>query len=94
MRSGRALGIRAGFGRAALADLYLNWGCKGVQVQVCAEPHYQIAGAYGLGSGTMPLMSSSYIDPLGLKFPRSRGQADYATRRWFWILNSNSMGLT
>jgi hypothetical protein len=46
------------------ADVYLNWGCEGVDV--CADSHYQLAGSYGIGTGTSPLMSPSYVTPLGL----------------------------
>jgi hypothetical protein len=46
------------------ADAYLNWGCEGLDV--CADPHYQLAGAYGLGAGTSPLMSTSYVTPLAV----------------------------
>lgn len=46
------------------ADVYFNWGCEAFDV--CAEPHYQLAGGYGLGMGTVPLMSPSYVTPLGL----------------------------
>jgi hypothetical protein len=46
------------------ADVYLNWGCQ--VLGPCADPHYQLTGLYGLGTGTVPLMSSSYINPLAL----------------------------
>ena len=46
------------------ADVYLNWGCEGPDV--CADPHYRVAGLFGLGSGTLPIMSTSYVTPLGL----------------------------
>jgi hypothetical protein len=49
------------------ADVYLNWGCEVGEVPpTCAEPHYQIAAAFGLGAGTVSIMSSSYVSPLGL----------------------------
>jgi hypothetical protein len=49
------------------ADLYVNWGCEGsAAALVCADPHYEFAGEFGLGTLTVPLMSSSYVDPLGL----------------------------
>jgi hypothetical protein len=49
------------------ADVYLDWGCvTGVPDTVCAEPHYQFAAPFGLGTGTAVFMSSSYVDPLGL----------------------------
>jgi hypothetical protein len=49
------------------ADVYLNWECEPGDVPpACADPHYQLAGEYGLGTGTVPIMSSSYVDPLGL----------------------------
>jgi hypothetical protein len=46
------------------ADVYLNWGCEAPDV--CAEPHYRGAGVFGFGSGTLPIMSTSYVNPLGL----------------------------
>ncbi len=48
------------------ADVYLNWGCEGVFAPSCAEPHYEFAGPFGLGTSTVPLMSSSYVDPLAV----------------------------
>ena len=33
---------------------------------LCADPHYQLTETYGLTTTTVPLMSSSYIDPLAL----------------------------
>jgi len=49
------------------ADVYVNWGCelRGTE-PVCSEPHYEFAAPFGLGTGTVPLMSTSYVDPLGL----------------------------
>lgn len=46
------------------ADVYFNWDCEGLGG--CAEPHYRLAGAFGLAVGNVPVMSTSYIDPLGL----------------------------
>jgi len=49
------------------ADVYLNWGCEVGQIPpACAEPHYLLAAGFGLGTGTVSFMSSSYVDPLGL----------------------------
>ena len=49
------------------ADVYLNWGCEVGEVPpTCDEPHYQLAAPFGLGTGTVSFMSSSYVDPLGL----------------------------
>ncbi len=49
------------------ADVYLSWDCvTGVPDPSCADPHYQIVGDYGLRTGTVPFMSSSYVNPLGL----------------------------
>jgi len=49
------------------ADVYLNWGCEVGEVPpACAEPHYRIAAAFGLATGTVPFMSTSYVNPLGL----------------------------
>ena len=46
------------------ADVYLNWGCE--TLGECAERHYEGAGPFGLGSYTLPLMSSSYVNPMAL----------------------------
>jgi len=49
------------------ADVYLNWGCEVTGgPPLCADPHYQLTETYGLTTTTVPLMSSSYIDPLAL----------------------------
>jgi hypothetical protein len=49
------------------ADVYLNWGCEAAELPpACAEAHYEMAAGYGLGAGPVPLMSSSYVNPLGL----------------------------
>jgi len=52
------------FPRSGDADVYLNWGCE--MFVGCADPHYEMAGPYGLGSIAVTLMSSSYVNPLGL----------------------------
>jgi len=46
------------------ADVYLNWDCE--VFEGCAEPHYTMASAFGLAAGNVPIMSTSYIDPLAL----------------------------
>jgi hypothetical protein len=46
------------------ADVYLNWDCE--WLDVCAEPHYTMASAFGLAAGNLPVMSTSYIDPLAV----------------------------
>ncbi|HEY3255490.1 MAG TPA: hypothetical protein VGJ91_16140, partial [Polyangiaceae bacterium] len=49
------------------ADVYLNWGCEAaVPEPRCAERHYEFAASFGLGTATVSLMSTSYVDPLGL----------------------------
>ncbi|MFN7939671.1 MAG: hypothetical protein U0R19_40470 [Bryobacteraceae bacterium] len=46
------------------ADLFVNWGCE--LFRGCADSHYEFAGAFGLGAYAMPIMSTSYVNPLGL----------------------------
>jgi len=46
------------------ADVYFNWGCE--TLGPCADRSYQLVGAFGLASGPLLVMSSSYINPLGL----------------------------
>jgi hypothetical protein len=46
------------------ADVFVNWDCE-VFVG-CADPHYELAGAFGLTTASLPIMSTSYVDPLGL----------------------------
>lgn len=46
------------------ADVFVNWGC--VTFVGCADSHYEMAGDFGLSSFAVPLMSTSYVDPLGL----------------------------
>jgi len=50
------------------ADVYVNWRCEaqGGSIPLCAEPHYEFAGPYGLGTGTVPIMSTSYVNPLAV----------------------------
>jgi hypothetical protein len=49
------------------ADVYLNWGCEeGTLPPTCADPHYEMAAAFGFGAGPVSLMSSSYVNPLAL----------------------------
>lgn len=52
------------FPRAGDADVYVNWGCE--TFVGCADPHDEMAGPFGIGSITVTLMSSSYVNPLGL----------------------------
>ena len=52
------------FPRDGDADVYVNWNC--VEFQGCGTPRYELAGAFGLGAFSVPLMSSSYVNPLGL----------------------------
>lgn len=55
------------FPAAGDADVYVNWGCEFSGVDsTCADPHYEFAAPFGLGTATVPLMSSSYVDPLVL----------------------------
>src|SRR5262249_20725430 len=46
------------------ADVYVNWCC--LDLGPCADPHYEMAGQFGLGTAALPLMETSYVDPLGL----------------------------
>lgn len=46
------------------ADVYVNWDCEAFVG--CADPHYEMAGAFGLGSFAVVLMSTSYVNPLGI----------------------------
>lgn len=46
------------------ADVFVNWDCEAFVG--CADPHYVLAGAFGLSTSTLPIMSTSYVDPLGL----------------------------
>jgi len=46
------------------ADVYLNWECE--TLGACAERHYEMVGPFGLGRFNVPVMSSSYINPLAL----------------------------
>lgn len=52
------------FPRDGDADVYLNWDC--VTFVGCADPRYELAGPFGLAAGALPVMSTSYINPLGL----------------------------
>lgn len=36
---------------------------QGIEVR---DPHYELAGAFGLGTFALPVMSTSYVNPLGL----------------------------
>lgn len=47
------------------ADVYFNWDCEGLP-PTCAERHYEMAANFGLGAAPVTLMSSSYVNPLGL----------------------------
>ena len=58
------------------ADVYFNWGCEGPEV--CADLHYRGAGVFGFASGTLPLMSTSYITPLGLARLANLRQVNHA----------------
>ena len=46
------------------ADVYVNWGCE--TLGPCADPHYELVGPFGLGSAAPSVMTSSYVNPLGL----------------------------
>jgi|GEM_PF-2559720 len=49
------------------ADVFFNWGCEmTASSPTCAEPHYEFAGPFGLGAATVALMSTSYVNPLGI----------------------------
>lgn len=52
------------FPRDGNADVYLNWACE--PFVGCATPHYEMAGAFGLNAFSVVVMSSSYVNPLGL----------------------------
>lgn len=52
------------FPRNGDADVYLNWDCE--TFGGCADPHYEMAGLFGLGTVAVTLMSTSYVNPLGL----------------------------
>ena len=46
------------------ADVFVNWGCE--PLAGCGDLRYELAGGFGLASGPLPLMSTSYVTPLGL----------------------------
>lgn len=46
------------------ADVFVNWDCE-VFVG-CADPHYELAGTFGLSTGALVVMATSYVNPLGL----------------------------
>jgi hypothetical protein len=46
------------------ADVYVSWNC--VEFVGCANPHYELSAPFGLGTFSMPLMTTSYVTPLGL----------------------------
>jgi hypothetical protein len=46
------------------ADVFVNWRCE-VFVG-CADPHYELAGSFGLGTAALVIMATSYVNPLGL----------------------------
>lgn len=52
------------FPRDGDADVYVNWDCEAFIG--CADPHYEMAGAFGLGAFSVVVMSTSYVNPLGL----------------------------
>jgi hypothetical protein len=52
------------FPGAGDVDVFLGWGCDGLGN--CAEPHYQIVSSLGLSMGTVPTMSTSFVNPLGV----------------------------
>lgn len=52
------------FPRDGDADVYVNWNC--LDLGECANPHYEMAGVFGLGTFAVPVMSTSYVNPLGL----------------------------
>lgn len=59
------------------ADVFVNWGC--VTFGGCADPHYEMAGDFGLGMLTLPLMTPSYVTPLGLGRLINLRYANHAT---------------
>jgi hypothetical protein len=46
------------------ADVFVNWRCEAFVG--CADPHYELAGSFGLATVALPIMASSYVNPLGL----------------------------
>lgn len=46
------------------ADVFVNWRCE--MFVACADPHYELAGSFGLATAALPLMATSYVNPLGL----------------------------
>lgn len=52
------------FPRDGDADVYLNWDCEAFIG--CANPHYDMTGLFGLGLFNVAIMSTSYVNPLGL----------------------------
>jgi len=51
-------------GNPSDADVFVNWRCE--MFVGCADPHYELAGDFGLGSTALAIMATSYVDPLGL----------------------------
>jgi hypothetical protein len=51
-------------GNNSHADVFVNWRCEAFVG--CADPHYELAGLFGLGTNALPIMASSYVNPLGL----------------------------
>jgi hypothetical protein len=52
------------FPNAGQADVFINWGCDGDGA--CGPRHYEAVLGLGMAEGTPPIMSSSYISPVGL----------------------------
>ena len=46
------------------ADVFVNWRCEAFVG--CADPHYELSGSFGLASGALPIMATSYVNPLAL----------------------------
>lgn len=46
------------------ADVFVNWNCE--VFRGCADRHYELAGSFGLGATSLPIMATSYVNPLGL----------------------------
>ena len=65
------------FPRDGDADVYLNWDCEAFVG--CADPHYEMAGNFGLLTVAVVLMSTSYINPLGIGRVINLRYADHAT---------------
>jgi len=71
---------------ASDADVFLNWGCDqgplGPRPGQCATPHFEIAGAFGLGAGTMFAMETSWIAPLAVARLVNLKNSRHANESW------------